>query len=806
MLKNYLKIALRNLLNHKIYSIINIAGLAIGMACTILLALYVQNELSYDNYFKRLDSIYRVVGNFKLSGNELKGVVSPAIFAQTCLEEIPEVEKTVRFRRNGDITIKKDKNIFTENDNCFVDNSVFDMFNIKVLAGNPLTVLLQPNEIALSEKGAKKYFGSENPVGKTLLLNNNTEYIVTAVFKNIPSNTHFYFDYFLSMPSLTESKSSIWLANNFQTYLLLKESADPQNVEKKFIEFVDKYIGPEIERVMGRTLAEIKGQEGNAAYILQPVKDIHLHSDLIAELGTNSDIKYVYIFSIIALFILIIACVNYMNISTARSATRAKEVGIRKVLGSDKKSLVKQFLTESFITTFFSLLISIGLIKILSPYFNNITGKEIPISFFSNTFLLFSMLAILFVIGILAGSYPSFILSKYQPIHVLKGKAKSSVKSGMLRSALVIFQFTTSIILIVSTTVVMTQLKYIQNKKIGFDRNNILIANNAYLLGDQIETFKNEMLKFGEVKKATISNFLPVPSGYNNSLIYMKGKNEEGISMQQWSVDYDYIETLNMKIIEGRNFSREFGSDKNAVIINQACAKQFAIANPIGQVMTKPTNIQRNGELRDYIIIGVVEDFNYESLRNTIAPIAIFLGNEPGMISFKIRTSDISGLIAKFNSVWDKFLPGQPFQYSFMDERFNNIYFAEERISKIFGTFATIAIFIGCLGLFSLSAFASEQKTKEIGIRKVLGASVYGIVSNLSIEFTKWVVIANIIAWPVAYFFMNKWLQDFAYRIDISWWIFALSGGIALVIALVTVSFQAIKAATANPVESLKYE
>jgi putative ABC transport system permease protein len=416
------------------------------------------------------------------------------------------------------------------------------------------------------------------------------------------------------------------------------------------------------------------------------------------------------------------------------------------------------------------------------------------------------MLAILFVIGILAGSYPSFVLSKYQPIDVLKGNAKSAVKSGKLRSGLVIFQFTTSIILIVGTTVVLMQLKYIQNKKIGFDRNNILITNNSYILGDQIEAFKNEMLKFDEIKKATISNFLPVPSGYNNSLIYMKGKNEEGISMQQWNVDYDYFETLDMKIIEGRKFSREFGSDWNAVIINQACVKQFGLVNPIGQVMTKPSNIQKNGELNDYTIIGVVEDFNYESLKNTIAPMAIFLGNGSGMISFKIKTSDISGLSAKFNSVWEKFFPGQPLQYSFMDERFNNIYFAEQRISEIFGTFAAIAIFIGCLGLFSLSAYTSEQKTKEIGIRKVLGASVFGIVSNLSIEFTKWVIIANIIAWPIAYYFMNKWLEDFAYRIDMSIWIFVLSGAIALLIATATVSFHAIKAATANPVECLKYE
>jgi len=802
MLKNYIKVAIRNLLRYKVYSIVNIFGLTLGITSTILLALFVQNELTYDNYYPESENMYRVTSEFNRGNEEYNLAVVTPVLAQVALAEIPEIKKTARFRVAGNSIVKYNNISFDENKICYADNSVIDFFAINLINGNPQTALQEPSSIILSEKTAEKYFNNENPIGKTLTLDNNSDFKVTGVFKSIPQNTHFDFDFMISMPSLAESKQLSWLQNNYQTYFILKDGADPKVVKAKLDGMLVKYRGPELEKALGITLAQLEENGGIGAYFLQPVRDIHLYSDLGAELGVNGDIKYVYIFSIIAAFILLIACVNFMNISTARSATRAKEVGIRKVLGSYKKGLVWQFLTESFLTTLISLIIAIGLIELLMPYFNNLIGKQLTLEYFNNPFILYSIFSVLIVIGFLAGSYPAFVLSSFKPAEVLKGKVKAGTKSGNLRSGLVVFQFTASIILIISTLVVLNQLNYIQNKNLGFNKENVVTLGNTNLLGKSAQLFKEKMLQYPEVKSATVSGFLPVPSSYNQIMIWPQGKTDNGSSIPIWDVDYDYLSTMGIKIVEGRDFSREFSTDSTGVIFNQAAVELFGFDEPLGKIISRPYN--NAGDFTNHTIIGVVNNFHFQSFRNSIAPLAIFFGNNNNIISFRINTAHAGSVISKLEETWNDMAPGQPFNYSFLDERFENMYRGEQRISEIFGTFAFLAIFIGCLGLFSLSAFTTEQKAKEIGIRKVLGSSSTLIVTMLSKEFVKLVVIAFIIASPIAYYLMNKWLMEFEYKTDLSLWIFLSAGLISLAIAVATVSYHALKASFANPIESLR--
>jgi putative ABC transport system permease protein len=566
-------------------------------------------------------------------------------------------------------------------------------------------------------------------------------------------------------------------------------------------------MGPQIKAFMGRSLEEMAASgELGGEFFLQHLRDIHLHSDLIGEMEATSDVKYIYIFTAIALFVLIIASINYMNLSTARSAGRAKEVGIRKVLGSFRSQLVHQFLLESMLLSLISLAVALGLLRLSLPFFNGLTGKNLSMIDLGNTTMLIVLVLVALTVGVLAGSYSAFFISAFRPVNVLKGHMKTGVKSGWFRSALVIFQFTASTILIIGTFVVYNQLHYIQNKKLGYNKEQVLILNNAYLLGDQAETFKNEMLTYPQVVNATISDYLPIPSSRNLSAVMPEGEREsaKATSMQNWIVDYDYIKTLGMKIVEGRDFSRDYSTDTKAAIINQETARQFGWDKPVGKRVGRV--VSANGDIELYEVIGVVEDFHYETLKDTIGPLVMFLGNSNGRISFRFETKDIAGTIGLLRNKWREFLPNQPFEYDFLDERFAGMYRTEQRIGKIFGVFAAFAIFIGCLGLFGLAAFTAEQRTKEIGIRKVLGASAPGIVQLLTREFLILVAVANVIAWPVAFLVMRGWLKDFSYRISLSVWVFVFAGMVTLLIALLTVSFQAVRAAFANPADSLRYE
>jgi putative ABC transport system permease protein len=807
MLKNYIKTAVRNLLKRKGYSLINIVGLAIGMASCLLILMFVNDELNYDTYNDKADRIYRVAGSFFYGGRSFDIAVAPAPMAQVLIDEFPEVENAVRFRQRGRYVFRYGDNTFRELSVSYVDSSFFDVFSIPLLKGNPDTALVDPNTLILGPNTARKYFGDEDPVGKTLRLNDRSDYMVTGVFEEIPGNSHFHFDIFISMVSLPESKNKIWMSQNFQTYILLREGADPASVEAKFPDMLLKYMGPQIEAFMGKSMEKlVEENQLEGEFYLQRLQDIHLHSDLIAEMEPTSDIKYVYIFTAIALFILIIASINYMNLSTARSAGRAREVGIRKVLGSFRAQLIRQFLTESMLLCLVSLVLALGLVGLALPFFNGLSGKDLSISSLSNPVMLGALFLVTVFVGILAGSYSAFLLSGFQPVNVLKGQLKSAAKTGWFRSGLVIFQFAASIILIIGTFVVYKQLDYIQNKKLGYNKEQVIILSNTYLLDDQTEAFKNQLLTYPQIVSASISDYLPVPSNNNNTAVMPEGErgSKKATSMQNWVVDYDYIKTLGMKIVDGRDFSREFSTDTEATIINQAAAKQFDWAQPVGRRIGRI--VSNTGDLAMYEVIGVVEDFHFQTLKETIGPLVMFLGNSNGMITFRVETEDMSGAIALLEKEWKKFLPYQPFEFSFLDERFADMYQAEQKIGRIFGVFAGLAIFIGCLGLFALAAFTAEQRTKEIGIRKVLGATAPNIVRLLTREFVILITVSNVIAWPVAFLVMRGWLKDFSYRIPLNVWIFIGAGLMTLAIALLTVSFQAVKAAFADPANSLRYE
>lgn len=807
MFKNYFKSAVRNIAKHKGYSFINITGLAIGMACCLLILMFVTDELSYDNYNENADRIYRAAGSIRFGGRDFNLATCPAPMAKTLINDYPEVIDAVRFRDRGSFIIKYGDNSFKETKFIFSDNSLFHVFTIPLLEGNPKSALKNPYTLVLSRKTAEKYFGKENPIGKIVKVDNKKDYKVTGVFDKIPANSHFHFDVIASLESLEESREEIWLNNNFNTYLLLAKHASPTSLEAKFPGLIKKYMAPQVKQFTGQSMEKLVASGSvRVEFNLQPLRDIHLHSDLRAELEPNSDIKYIYIFSAIAFFILVIASINFMNLSTARSAGRAKEVGMRKVLGSIRRQLIGQFLTESLILSMISMLIALVLVNLALPFFNNLSGKELTISDNYNLPMLLSIFMITLLTGILAGCYPAFFISAFQPLNVLKGNLKTGLKSGILRSALVVFQFAASIILIIGTLLVMSQLDFIRTKKLGFDKEQVLILHDAYLLDKQAESFKNEMLKNPQIKQATISGYLPVPSNRNSSGVFPEGKynDKTTTAIQIWRVDYDYIKTLGMKIVDGRDFSREYSTDTSAAVINQRTAEQFGWDKPLGKRLSRFKN--NKGDMEHYTIIGMVENFHFDSLRNNIGPLMMYLGDSKDLISFRIDTADIAGTIDLLKDKWNQFLPGQPFEYSFLDERFNNVYRAEQRIGEIFGTFAFLAILVGCLGLFGLAAFVAEQRTKEIGIRKVLGASVSSIIGLLSKEFIILVGIANIIAWPVAYFIMDKWLEDFAYRVSLGIWPFLAAGAAALTIAMLTTGYQSVKAALADPVKSIKYE
>lgn len=807
MIKNYLKIAWRNLVKNKTFSIINITGLAIGLSCFLLIALYVLDELSYDRFNEKASKIYRINSDIRFGGGDLKLPVASDMMGQVLKKDYPEVEQYTRLYANGGILVKKNDQFINEPNVGYADSTLFDVFTLPAVNGDPKTALNEPNTIVITESTAKKYFNSTNVIGKVLETNDNgkTDYKITAVLKDIPHNSHLRFDMLMSMDNAQYGWGN-YLSHNFFTYLVLKEGVDYKEFEKKFTQYINKYVIPQAGQIMQiKSMDEFEKAGNKLQYSLTPLTKIHFQSDRNFDLSPPGNIQYVYIFSAIALFILLIACINFMNLTTARSANRAREVGIRKVLGTERKNLMGQFLTESTLMVVLSLIIAIGIAYLVLPLFNNVATKSMTLRSLFSPVILPLLIALPFIVGLLAGSYPAFYLSGFKPILVLKGKLQSGKKAGTLRSVLVITQFAISIILIIGTIIIYRQLNYIQTKNLGFNKDQVLIINNAYTLKNNADVFKNEMLKQPGVSSGTLTGFLPVNSSRNDNTFstepVMTAKT--GLDMQVWTIDYDYLKTMGMQLAKGRGFSREFGTDTAAVIVNETAAKFLGFGDPVGKKIYSYGNANNPIPLN---IIGIVKNFHFASLRENIGPLCFVLGRNTSSVSFKISAAHIPDVLKQAESKWKVMAPGMPFSYQFLDEAFGEMYRSEQRVGTIALIFSLLAIFIACLGLFGLASFMAERRTKEIGVRKVLGASVNGIVQLLSKDFLKLVLIAFIIAAPLAWWFMHKWLQDFAYRISIGWWIFLVAGLIAMLIAVFTVSFQAIRAAIANPVNSLRTE
>jgi putative ABC transport system permease protein len=806
MLKNYFKVALRNLWKSKGFSAINIIGLAAGLGVCLLIVLYVADEWSYDRYNDKADRIYRLDADIYFNNTQFTACVSPKPLAKTLAKECAQVEQMVRINYRNDILIKKGGDWIRDHHLAFADSTFFKVFTAPLLTGDPATALNEPHSIVIDESAAKRFFNSTDVVGKTLELENKTFCKITGVMKDLPRQSHFHLSFIRTMRDSYQGDEDQWLSNNYQSYILARPGANQAFLQGRVNATVDKYLGAQLQQMLHASIQDMNRQGGHFIYHLMPLEDIHLHSNKSYELEPNGNISYVYIFSFVAILILIIACVNFMNLSTARSANRAKEVGIRKVAGSTKGNLIVQFLTESVVLSFISLLLALVIAIVLLPMFNQLAGKELHAgSLFSLRFL--SLLVLLVVlVGCLAGSYPAFYLSSFQPIQVLKGKIASGFKGSLLRSILVVGQFVISIGLIISTIVIYNQLNYIRSRETGFDRDQVLVIHNAYLAGDPVKTFRKELTQLSGVANATLSGDLPtVGSGYDQEGWFRSPSMETkgAVVLTNLFVDENYVPTLGMKMLQGRNFSKDFPTDSTGLIMNESAAGLLGWKDPIGHLFYRPGDSMKSVT---YHIIGVVKDFNFSSMHDKVGPLVMNLGDNRGSLAVRLRGGNITDPVNQIEAKWKGIANGVPFTYTFMDDDFNKLYQSEKQTGRLFISFAVFAIFIACLGLFGLVTYAAEQRMKEIGIRKVLGARVGGIVGLLSKDFIKLVLIASLIAFPLAWWGMSQWLQSFAYRIGISWWIFVAAGVSALLIALLTVSVQTLRAALANPVKSLRSE
>lgn len=806
MYKNYFKIGWRNLMKNKGLSAINIVGLSLGIATCLMIMLFVVDELSFDRYNVKADQIVRVVLKGKVNGEVIKEAVTPAPVAGTLKNEFPEVSKATRLRRFGSPKITY-KNIAYRNSTlAFVDPNFFQVFTLLFLQGNSETALKEPHTIVITREQALKYFGNEDPMNKLLDLNETgDQYKVTGVIDRVPANSHFHFDLFASMEGLEDAKADNWMTSRYFSYLVLAEGTDVNEFEGKLPAIIEKYMGPQVSQ-MGMSFEKFKENGNEIGLYIQRLTDIHLHSDFDdqSELEAGGDIKSVYIFSVVALFMLLIACINFMNLTTAGSTKRNKEIGVKKVLGSQKKQLVHQFLIESFISTLIAMVFALMFVTLALPMFNQLSGKTLQAGFLLNTEVWITLVLLGLLITFLSGSYPAFYLSSVKPISALKSKVANGGRTKSIRSALVVFQFIISAVLILAIIIVSQQMSFIQNKEIGYDRNRLLVLRESGLLGKNENAFKNHILNDPRVESITMSAFVPAGPTDNNMTGVYPGQQHESVRRTiLYNIDDQYLPTMGMNLISGRNFSNS-GKDSLNVIINETAVKIFGLGDdPLGKTLTANTNDQ--GGKKSLTVIGVIQDFHFRSLRETIAPI-MMLNNPYGGLIIRTNTKKMAGLIASIEKKWKSFHVGEPFTYALLDELYNETYLAEQKMGNILKIFGGLTILVACLGLFGLVTFTAEQRVKEIGIRKVLGANVAQIVSLLSRDLIILVAISFLIAFPLGHYLINKWLQDFAYKIEIQWWVYAVAGLSTLLIAFLTMSFKTINSALSNPVESLRSE
>jgi putative ABC transport system permease protein len=809
MLKNYLTVGWRNLLKHKMYSSINIGGFALGIAACVLLALYIKGELNYDKYYAHGDRLFRVVGHgtFRSEGHANLHFSHP--FGDVLKESLPEIEENgyynpiMNFGAGSNEVRRTDRaeNIHEEKI-MYVTQGLLNVLEVQFIHGNPSKALVDPHTVVITESTAIKYFRDEDPIGKSIILNDDQNKVstITGVIKDFPPTSHFNYDFLLTLEGdpFWKGESTSWCCGNYINYVRLKPGVDIGEFQEKLAPLIKTY-----------TIADAKGRNANLDeinwvnsyyYTLQPVRDIYLNKEALHDDLPHGDIRFIWLFGSIAVFILVLACINFINLSTARSAKRAKEVGVRKAIGSMRSSVIRQFLAESFLFSLIALVIGLILTQLMIPVFNNLVGKSIAFPW-TQWWLLPTLVVAALAIGLLAGLYPAFYLSAFKPVKVLKGGLATGSKNGSIRSALVIFQFTISIVLIVGTVVIDRQMSYALSKDLGFDKEDLLVLNGTRTLGNKNISFKNELMKLSQVKSVSISNYLPVDDGKRDGgSTQIAGKSDVDYRSQQWEVDRDYVKTMGFRIIKGRDFDSKIASDSGAMIITESMMKDMGLEDPIG--------VQVKNWSGSFTIVGVVEDFHYHVLTEKISPVTMFITKRiANVMTIKLQPGgDIAGSVEAISAVWKKFSPNQPIRYEFLDDRFTNTYNDVKRFGLVVKVFATLAIVVACLGLFALSAFMIEQRGKEISIRMVLGAPVSNILRLLSQNFVVLVGIAFFIAAPVAWIMMNKWLEDYAYKITIGWEVFAVTGIGALAIALFTIGYQTISASLRNPVGNLKSE
>ncbi len=800
MIGSYLKITFRNLKRNSTYSILNVLGLSVGIAVSILIFLYVRDELSCDRFYRDEDRIYRIVNRATIRGQSIEMPLVSGPWGPAMVDEFPEVRKAVRLKvPESRWTLRYGDQKFFEKGLYFADPTFLDVFDVEMVAGDPRTALEAPHSVVLTEEMAEKYFPGDDPLGKIMTADIWLELTVTGVMKKHPAATHMDYDFLVNFETLLKaleppgrlSYGNLNLWQNFRilTYLLLEENAVPEAIEAKMPAFLKAHLGP---------MAEAPGVEFSP--YLQKISDIHLRSHLEGEIGPNSDESYIYIFSGVAVFILLIASINFMNLATAWAANRAKEVGMRKVVGAAKTQLIGQFLTESILLTFLAAGIALAFVLLMHSEFNALAGKDVPVSEIMHTKTLFPLAGLILALGLISGSYPAFFLTAFRPVDVLSGKLRSWSSGGFFRKMLVVVQFAISVFMIVGLSVVSTQLRYIRNQNLGFDKEHIIaVPLSDWYVRNTYASYKNVLLSHRSILSVTGAS--SIPGGmFSIGLLWPSGSTfNEALSVQMLFVDYDFIETFGMRLLMGRDFSREFPTDMDrALLLNEEAEKRFAFKTPQDAVL--------NPARRP--VVGILQDYHFKSLHQEIEPFALQLDSPDSFYwaFIRVRGESIPEVLAFAQAEWEKANPNHPFEYSFVDETYDALYRSEMKLSRLSGYFTGIAVFVACLGLFGLSSFMALQKTKEIGIRKVLGASTGNIVSRLVNEFFLLVVLAGFIACPLAYYAMNRWLSNFAYRIDISLWLLFLAAVQALLIALITVSYQSIRAAVANPVDSLRYE
>jgi len=800
MIRNYFTVALRNILKHKFFSLINILGMTIGLTACLLIILYISSELSYDKFHADADRIYQVGLHGKIGDQDLHVANTCPPLAAAMVADIPEVQDATRISSLFSPSVRYGDKAFTEERTFYVDSNFFDFFSFRLIEGDARTALKEPNSVLLTPEIAKKYFGDESPMGKLMVIGDeNRSFKVTGVVAEAPDNSHFKYNILVSASSSENLRNTIWLNNFLYTYYKLRPNTSSARVDEKFSAITEKYVGPEVERFMGMSLKEMKAKGGAYGYYSTGLTDIHLHSTSQGDIEPGGNMMYVYFFGAVGIFIMVIACVNFMNMSTARSAGRAKEVGLRKTLGSLRQQMIGQFLAESMLYTTLALVLSLLACYLLLPQFNILAGKELNMTLFSSPLFVALLIGMVLFVGLLAGSYPAFYLTSFNAVEVLKGKVRAGMKSKGVRSTLVVLQFMLSIFLIIFTLVVYDQISFMQEKNLGLDKNNVLVVSSTNRLGTNAEAFRNALKDQPGISKISYSN--NTFPGVNNTTVFRAGGSDQDHIMGLYFADYDHLDVMKIELKEGRYFSKDFPSDSTGIILNEAAVREFGYEKPVGEEILFNGN-NRSERLK---VIGVVKNFNFESFKDEVRPLAIRFAPTSSNAMMRYEGSP-KQIIESVEKLWKQYAANEPFEYAFLDQEFDELFRAEQRMGTVFSVFSGLAIFIASLGLFALAAFTAEQRTKEIGIRKAMGAEVWSLTFLLSKEFTRLVLIAFVPAAAAGWYISNQWLQGFAYRVDVSPLTIILSGVSAMVIALLTVSYQSVKAAMVNPVKSLRYE